>query len=46
VPLVSSAIVNVAQDVDEDWILEVYDRDGNAVNVTMEPGMFHAGVIR
>ena len=37
-PLVSSAIVNVAQDVDEPWPLEVYDRQGNAVNVTMEPG--------
>lgn len=37
-PLVSSCIVNVAQDVDEDWLLEVFDRDGNAVNVTMEPG--------
>jgi prolyl 4-hydroxylase len=37
-PLVSSCIVNVAQDVDEDWVLEVYDRQGNAVNVTMEPG--------
>jgi prolyl 4-hydroxylase len=37
-PLVSSAIVNVAQDVDEDWVLEVYNREGNAVNVTMEPG--------
>lgn len=37
-PLVSSAIVNVAQDVDEDWPLEVYGRDGNAVNVTMHPG--------
>jgi len=37
-PLVSSCIVNVAQDVDEDWILEVFDRDGNAINVTMEPG--------
>jgi prolyl 4-hydroxylase len=37
-PLVSSAIVNVAQDVDEDWILEVIDRLGRAVNVTMEPG--------
>lgn len=36
-PLVSSCIVNVAQDVDEDWPLEVYDRFGNAVNVTMEP---------
>lgn len=37
-PLVSSCIINVAQDVDEPWPLEVYDRDGNAVNVTMEPG--------
>ena len=37
-PLVSSAIINVAQDVDEPWPLEVYDRQGNAVNVTMEPG--------
>lgn len=71
-PLVSSCIVNVAQDVDEDWPLEVYgksfslqftreefccsrrtiylnrvsvpmydypsDRNGNAVNVTMQPG--------
>jgi prolyl 4-hydroxylase len=39
-PLVSSAIVNVAQDVDEPWPLEVYDRFGNAVNITMEPGTF------
>eukprot|EP00535_Pseudo-nitzschia_heimii_P007192 CAMPEP_0197175064 /NCGR_PEP_ID=MMETSP1423-20130617/1386_1 /TAXON_ID=476441 /ORGANISM="Pseudo-nitzschia heimii, Strain UNC1101" /LENGTH=595 /DNA_ID=CAMNT_0042624125 /DNA_START=60 /DNA_END=1847 /DNA_ORIENTATION=- len=38
VPLVSSGIVNVAQDVDEPWPLEVYDRNGLAVNVTMEPG--------
>lgn len=38
IPLVSSAIFNVAQDVDEDWPLEVFDRDGNAVNITMEPG--------
>jgi prolyl 4-hydroxylase len=38
VPLVSSAIVNVAQDVDEPWPIEVYDRSGNAVNITMEPG--------
>jgi hypothetical protein len=37
-PLVSSCIVNVAQDVDEPWPLEVYDRQGRAVNVTMEPG--------
>jgi len=38
VPLVSSGIVNVAQDVDEPWPLEVYDRQGHAVNITMEPG--------
>jgi len=38
VPLVSSGIVNVAQDVDEPWPLEVYDRQGQAVNITMEPG--------
>lgn len=38
-PLVSSCIINVAQDVDEDWMLEVYDRQGNAVNVTMAPGV-------
>lgn len=37
-PLVSSCIINVAQDVDEPWPLEVYDRNNNAVNVTMEPG--------
>jgi prolyl 4-hydroxylase len=37
-PLISSCIVNVAQDVDEPWPLEVYDREGNAINVTMEPG--------
>jgi len=37
-PRISSAIVNVAQDVDEAWPLEVYGRDGLAVNITMEPG--------
>lgn len=36
-PLVSSCIVNVAQDVDEDWPLEVYNRFGEAVNITMRP---------
>ena len=35
-PLVSSCIINVAQDVDEDWILEVYDRHDNAVNGTSQ----------
>ena len=37
-PLVSSAIINVAQDVDEPWPLEVIGHDGVAHNVTMEPG--------
>ena len=37
-PLVSSAIINVDQDVDEPWYLEVYDHDGVAHNVSMEPG--------
>jgi prolyl 4-hydroxylase len=37
-PLVSSAIVNIAQDVDEPWPLEVIGHDGRAHNVTMEPG--------
>jgi len=38
IPLISSCIINVAQDVDEDWPLEVYGRDGLAYNVTMKPG--------
>eukprot|EP00980_Cylindrotheca_fusiformis_P018840 scaffold6276_cov138-Cylindrotheca_fusiformis.AAC.27 len=37
-PLVSSAILNVDQDVDEPWPLEVIGHDGVAVNITMEPG--------
>lgn len=37
-PLVSSAIINVAQDVEEDWFLEVYGHDGKATNVSMKPG--------
>jgi prolyl 4-hydroxylase len=37
-PLVSSAILNVDQDVDEPWPIEVYGHDGNAYNITMEPG--------
>lgn len=37
-PLVSSAIINVDQDVDEPWPLEVIGHDGIAHNVTMEPG--------
>jgi prolyl 4-hydroxylase len=30
--------VQVDQEVDEPWPLEVYGHDGKAVNVTMEPG--------
>jgi hypothetical protein len=39
-PLVISAIINVAQDLDggEAWPLEVYAHDGVAYNVTLEPG--------
>jgi len=37
-PLVSSAIINVAADVEEPWPLEVIGHDGVAYNVTMEPG--------
>jgi len=37
-PLVTSAIVNVDQDVDEPWPIEVIGHDGKAYNVTMEPG--------
>lgn len=37
-PLVSSAIINVAQDLDELWPLEVIGTDGIAYNVTMLPG--------
>lgn len=37
-PLVSSAIIQVAQDLDEPWPIEVYDHSGKAYNVTMAPG--------
>lgn len=37
-PLVSSAIINVDQDLDEPWPIEVYAHDGKAYNITMEPG--------
>jgi prolyl 4-hydroxylase len=36
--LVISAIINVDQDCDEPWPLEVIGHDGVAVNLTMEPG--------
>jgi prolyl 4-hydroxylase len=37
-PLVASAMINIAQDLDEDWPLEIYDHDGMAHNVTLQPG--------
>lgn len=37
-PLVSSCIINIDQDVTEPWPIEVYDHKGKAYNVTMEPG--------
>ncbi|KAH8061902.1 ATPase [Aureococcus anophagefferens] len=37
-PLVTSCIINVDQDVDEPWPIEVVGHDGVAYNVTLEPG--------
>lgn len=37
-PLVSSAIMQIDQDVDEPWPIEVVGHDGRAYNVTLEPG--------
>lgn len=37
-PLVTSCIIQVSQDVNELWPIEVYTHDGQAVNVTMQPG--------
>ena len=38
VPYMISAIVHVAQDLDEDWVFELYNRGGTAVNLTLTPG--------
>ena len=37
-PLVSSCIIQVDQDVDEPWPIEVISHAGKAYNVTMKPG--------
>ncbi|KAG7340660.1 ankyrin repeat domain protein [Nitzschia inconspicua] len=37
-PLITSAIIQVDQDVDVPWPLEVYGHDGKATNLTMQPG--------
>jgi len=36
-PLVCSVIVHIENDLDEDWVLEVFDHDGKAHNISMEP---------
>lgn len=46
-PLVISAIINVAQEVSEPWPLELIGHDGKAVNVTMdEPGEMVSAVLQ
>jgi len=37
-PLVSSLIIQVEQEVDDEWPIEVYSHQGKAYNVTMKPG--------
>ena len=37
-PLVSSCIIQVAQDIDEPWPVEVISHAGVAYNITMAPG--------
>jgi hypothetical protein len=37
-PLVTSAIINVDQDLNSPWPVEVYDHAGHAHNVSMKPG--------
>eukprot|EP01041_Mallomonas_annulata_P003564 gene3564-7089_t len=37
-PLVTSCIIQVDQDINEPWPVEVYSHDGKAYNITMKPG--------
>lgn len=37
-PLVASAMINVAQQTEQPWPFELYDHDGVAHNVTLDPG--------
>lgn len=37
-PLVTSCIINVDQELEQPWPIEVYSHDGRAHNVTMAPG--------
>ena len=45
-PFVISAIINVAQNVVDDWPLQVIAHDGKAVNLTMLPGDMVSTVCR
>ena len=38
IPQVISAVLQVTQEVDEPWPLEVYDHDGFAHNTTLQAG--------
>ena len=38
IPQVISAVLQVTQEVDEPWPLEVYDHDGFAHNITLQAG--------
>ena len=35
---VVSVILNIAQKVDEDWPLQIFDHDGNLHHVILQPG--------
>ena len=37
-PIIFSAIINVAQDIEEDWPLEIWGHDDKPYNITMKPG--------
>ena len=47
-PLVASAIISVAQDVDEPWAFELYDHNSTSHNISLEPGdmlLFESGSV-
>jgi len=37
-PLVFTAVINVAQDLDEPWPIEILSHNGHLYNITMQPG--------
>lgn len=38
IPQIISAVIQVAQDVEEPWPLEIYDHEGKAHNITLQAG--------